>query len=94
MRALISLSTRSAIIRSRSDSSRPASTSAASPIDISQTSAMRVPVDGDGQRQRLQPGAAARRRTAPPACSPRSARAWLSLSASECRRCRYGMTPS
>ena len=34
MRALISLTTRSAIMRSRSDSSRPASTLAASPIDM------------------------------------------------------------
>ena len=40
MRALISLTTRSAISRSRSDSSRAASVLADSPIDISQTSAI------------------------------------------------------
>ena len=40
MRALISLTTRSAIMRSRSVSSSPARNLAASPIDRSQTSEM------------------------------------------------------
>ena len=40
MRALTSFTTRSAMMRSRSESSRPASALAASPIDMSQMSAM------------------------------------------------------
>ncbi len=44
MRALISLTTCSAMMRSRSDSSRPVSTLAASPMDRSQTSAMFMPL--------------------------------------------------
>ncbi len=43
MRALTSLTTRSAMMRSRSESSRPASALAASPIDMSQISAMEWP---------------------------------------------------
>ncbi len=43
MRALTSFTTRSAIMRSRSDRSRPASALAASPIDMSQISAMECP---------------------------------------------------
>ena len=43
MRALISLTTRSAMMRSRSDSSRPASALAASPIDRSQMSEIEWP---------------------------------------------------
>ena len=60
MRALISLTTRSAIMRSRSDSSsslerlgRLADRQVAQVGDV-------AAVDGDRQRQRLQPGAAAR----------------------------------
>ena len=61
MRALISFITRSAISRSRSVSSRPARNLADSPIDRSHTSEMLRSSIGDGQRRRLQPGAAARR---------------------------------
>ena len=43
MRALTSLTTRSAMMRSRSESDRPSSTLAASPIDMSQISAMECP---------------------------------------------------
>ena len=43
MRALISLTTRSAIMRSRSDSSRPASALAESAIDMPEMSAIEWP---------------------------------------------------
>ena len=61
MRALISLITRSAIIRSRSVSSSPARNAADSPMDRSQIDGDAPPADRDGQRRRLQAGAVAGR---------------------------------
>ena len=58
MRALTSFTTRSAIIRSRSDRLRPASVLAASPIDMSQISEIEWPsivTDRDSGRSRAPP---------------------------------------
>ena len=52
MRALISFSTRSAISRSRSDSSSAASVAAASRIDMRTDLVDVAAVDGDAERER------------------------------------------
>ena len=93
MRSCTSFSTRSAIMRSRSDSSRPPKNSAASRIDIAQTSAMFRPLivtASESGFSRAPPHAwHGTSRIQPSICSR-----IVSLSASVCRRCRYGTTPS
>ena len=93
MRALISLTTRSAIIRSRSLSCSPRRNSAASAMDRSHTAEMLCPpmvtASDDGLRRAPSQAGHGTSRMYVSICSRLQ-----SLSESACRRLRNGITPS